>query len=432
MDEVLAVADELLFNSMYQKLPSIPIPDLALSLQSLPSMDQLQSLASSSSSSIFSTFVNTTTHAWQAGFSGLTLDTLPADHLVRQALSLFLITFSGAFLMYFSFAIPAYYFLFDHNYKSHPKYLKNQVRLEIDMSVKALLGIAVFTTPWMVASVRGYSRLYSHIHSIPKAVFNPPATPIQESMAATITAAFSSGQLQISQMDQIVEPCSDALACFMETMSIMAKPLMDGWGYVAVSIVLFVLFTDFGIYWAHRVLHHPLLYKRFHKPHHKWVVPTPFASHAFHFVDGYIQSLPYQVVLFVVPLHKYVYFALFSFVNLWTVLIHDNEFFVFSDIFNSAAHHSAHHLYFSYNFGQYFTFWDKLGGTYKSPEEAELRKVLRTPTDRPWRTKKGVEADRREKKVSAVSSGYSAGECVKIVVEARKRPQSFGQDSKAL
>lgn len=263
MDEVLAVADELLFNSMYQKLPSIPIPDLALSLQSLPSMDQFQSLTSSSS--LFSTLVNTTSHVWQSGFSGVTLDTLPVDHLVRQSLSLFLITFMGAFLMYFSFAIPAYFFLFDHNYKSHPKYLKNQVRLEIDMSVKALLGIAVFTTPWMVASVRGYSRLYSHIHSIPKVVFNPPATPIQESMAATITAAFSSGQLQAPQMDQMIESCSGVLACFMETMSMMAKPLMDGWGYVAVSIVLFVVFTDFGIYWAHRVLHHPLLYKRFHK-----------------------------------------------------------------------------------------------------------------------------------------------------------------------
>lgn len=257
MDEVLAVADELLFNSMYQKLPSIPIPDLALGV-SLAS-----SSFSSSTSSLFDTFVNTTSHAWQASFSGVTLDTLPADHLVRQSLSLFLITFSGAFLMYFSFAIPCYYFLFDHGYKLHPKYLKNQVRLEIDMSIKALLGIAVFTTPWMVASVRGYSRLYSHIHSIPKVVLNPPTTPIQESMAALI--GISSGHLPTSQMDLMVEPCSGALACIMEMASTMAKPWMDGWGYVAVSVVLFVLFTDFGIYWAHRVLHHPLLYKRFHK-----------------------------------------------------------------------------------------------------------------------------------------------------------------------
>ncbi|KAG0345746.1 c-5 sterol desaturase [Podila humilis] len=405
MDEVLALADELLFNSLYPSLPSIPIPDLALSFQCLPSMDQLASFTSSSNSTynLFNYFHNMTTHAWHVGLtSGATLDTLPADHLVRQALSLFLITFTGAIVMYFGFAIPSYYFLFDHSYKLHPKYLKHQVRLEIDMSVKALLGIAVLTTPWMVASVRGYSRLYSHLYiadSLPKII--PPAGPIQESMFAALSGvAYRNGSLLLagSQLDKTAEEsCANMTTCAWQALSNMAKPWMDGWSYVAVSVVLFILFTDCGIYWAHRVLHHPLLYKRFHKPHHKWVVPTPFASHAFHFVDGYIQSLPYQLVLFIVPLHKYLYLALFTFVNLWTVLIHDNEFFVFSDIVNSAAHHSAHHLYFSYNFGQYFTFWDRLGGTYRSPDEFEIRKVLQTPTNRTWRTEKGAEMDKKER-----------------------------------
>lgn len=40
--------------------------------------------------------------------------------------------------------------------------------------------------------------------------------------------------------------------------------------------------------------HHPSIYKFVHKPHHKWIVPTPYAALAFHPVDGYAQSLPYQ------------------------------------------------------------------------------------------------------------------------------------------
>lgn len=40
--------------------------------------------------------------------------------------------------------------------------------------------------------------------------------------------------------------------------------------------------------------HHKLIYKHVHKPHHKWIVPTPYAALAFHPVDGYAQSLPYQ------------------------------------------------------------------------------------------------------------------------------------------
>ena len=49
----------------------------------------------------------------------------------------------------------------------------------------------------------------------------------------------------------------------------------------------FILFTDCGIYFLHRWLHWPSVYKALHKPHHKWIVCTPFASHAFHPVDGF-------------------------------------------------------------------------------------------------------------------------------------------------
>ena len=75
-------------------------------------------------------------------------------------------------------------------------------------------------------------------------------------------------------------------------------PFGDSWAgyaYAAVSAVLFLVWTDFAIYWVHRWLHWPSVYKHLHKPHHKWVIPTPFASHAFHPIDGYLQSLPYHM-----------------------------------------------------------------------------------------------------------------------------------------
>jgi lathosterol oxidase len=28
-----------------------------------------------------------------------------------------------------------------------------------------------------------------------------------------------------------------------------------------------------------------------------------------------------------------------------------------------------HHLYFNYNYGQFLTFWDRVGGTYRLPKE---------------------------------------------------------------
>jgi lathosterol oxidase len=34
---------------------------------------------------------------------------------------------------------------------------------------------------------------------------------------------------------------------------------------------------------------------------------------------------------------------------------------------NSSAHHTVHHLEFNYNYGQYFTLWDRIGGSHKLP-----------------------------------------------------------------
>jgi Delta7-sterol 5-desaturase len=55
------------------------------------------------------------------------------------------------------------------------------------------------------------------------------------------------------------------------------------------------------------------------------IVPTPFASHAFHPLDGYLQSIPYHLYIFLFPLHQKLYLALFGFVNFWTIFVSNNE-----------------------------------------------------------------------------------------------------------
>jgi lathosterol oxidase len=95
------------------------------------------------------------------------------------------------------------------------------------------------------------------------------------------------------------------------------------WAYLVASIPTFLFFTDCGIYWFHRWMHHPKVYQYLHKLHHKWVIATPFASHAFNPMDGFIQSLPYHIYAFMIPMHKYLYLGMFVFVNCWTVMIHD-------------------------------------------------------------------------------------------------------------
>jgi len=192
----------------------------------------------------------------------------------------------------------------------HPRFLKNQVKLEIQTSVRAFPGMMILTLPWFQAEVMGYTKLY------------------------------------------------DGLDTY-------------GYFYLVFSVVLYLLFTDYCIYWLHRWLHLPLIYKYIHKPHHKWLIPTPFASHAFHPVDGYIQSLPYHLFIFIFPIHRVLYVALFVIVNFWTIFIHDSDMItghIFEKAINGPAHHTLHHLYFNVNYGQYFTWADRANGSYRQPE----------------------------------------------------------------
>ena len=186
--------------------------------------------------------------------------------------------------------------------------------------------------------------------------------------------------------------------------------------YNYLQFPFFILFTDFLIYWIHRGLHHPMVYKTLHKPHHKWIMPTPYASHAFHPLDGFAQSFPYHLFPFIFPLQKFAYIALFGFINIWTVFIHDGEYVANSPIINGAACHTMHHLYFNYNYGQFTTLWDRLGGSYRKPNEELFRRETKFAADE-W-NRQAQEMERIQKQVEGEDdrqyTAQSRGECKKV------------------
>lgn len=47
----------------------------------------------------------------------------------------------------------------------------------------------------------------------------------------------------------------------------------------------------------------------------------------------------------------------------------DGEYVANSAVINGAACHTMHHLYFNYNYGQFTTIWDRLGGSYRKPND---------------------------------------------------------------
>lgn len=155
---------------------------------------------------------------------------LPRSNDIRILSSLFTFVTLGGWFFYLSTACFSYYVFFDHKTMKHPKFLKNQVRQEIECAVKAVPIISrmrividheferffdllslpmytVLTVPWFWGEVKGYSKLYDNSTSY------------------------------------------------------------GGWPYMIFSVGLFLFVTDCLIYWIHRYLHHPFVYKWLHKVH---------------------------------------------------------------------------------------------------------------------------------------------------------------------
>lgn len=252
---------------------------------------------------------------------------LERPNLVRLTISIFLVTAIFGWLLYFLVASISYFTVFDKKIFNHPRYLKNQMSLEMIQATTSIPLMVLLTVPFFLLELKGFSRLYFDINA-------------------------STG----------------------------------GWSAVLWQIPSFILFTDCGIYFIHRFLHWPPVYKKIHKPHHKWIVCTPFASHAFHAVDGWAQSLPYHLFPLVFPLHKVSYLFLFTFVNFWTVMIHDGQYLSNDPFINGTACHTVHHLYFNYNYGQFTTLWDRLGNSYRRPDDSLFVKdTTKAEEEEEWR-----------------------------------------------
>lgn len=87
----------------------------------------------------------------------------PRDYIPRQLLSMSVLTLLGVHFLYFTFAWASYKWIFNHEMMKHPRFLKNQVKLEIQSSLRGFPVMMLLTLPWFLAEVRGYSMLYDDV-----------------------------------------------------------------------------------------------------------------------------------------------------------------------------------------------------------------------------------------------------------------------------
>ncbi|QDZ20109.1 sterol desaturase [Chloropicon primus] len=155
----------------------------------------------------------------------------------------------------------------------------------------------------------------------------------------------------------------------------LAYVRMDEYSYATyfASFFLYMFFVEFGVYWNHRLLHDLRLgYDKLHYIHHKYNKEntlSPFAGLAFHPLDGILQAVPYFWTLFVFPMHALTYELMLFGTAVWTTNIHDCVEVECQPIMG-AGYHTIHHTTYRHNYGQFFTYMDRLFGTILYPENS--------------------------------------------------------------
>lgn len=150
------------------------------------------------------------------------------------------------------------------------------------------------------------------------------------------------------------------------------------------SLLIALLAHETYYYWLHRWMHHPRIFRIVHKVHHDSNITSPWTAFSFHPLEGVLQAIFLPVLLLVLPMHLYVILTQLTIMTFSSVINHlDIE--VYPKKFHrhflgrwliGATHHSLHHKQFKYNYGLYFTFWDK----WKQTESPLYRRLFEEKT----------------------------------------------------
>jgi Delta7-sterol 5-desaturase len=153
--------------------------------------------------------------------------------------------------------------------------------------------------------------------------------------------------------------------------------------YFIVAFPIMLILHDTYFYWAHRLMHHPALFRIFHLVHHKSVNPSPWAAYAFHPLEAIVEGGVVILFLFTIPIHSYHLPFFFLFMIAYNVYGHlgwelypkgFNRHWLGRWV-NTAVNHNQHHQYFKGNYGLYFLFWDRIMGTIREDYDQQYDEV---------------------------------------------------------
>ena len=156
-----------------------------------------------------------------------------------------------------------------------------------------------------------------------------------------------------------------------------------GWVYFGLSIPLMLIIHDTYFYWTHRAMHHPSVFRWFHKVHHLSTNPSPWASFAFHPLEAIVEAGIIVVIALIMPVHPLA-IGLFLLIMMAYNVYGHLGYEVYPKGFsrsglgrwiNTSVNHNQHHQFFKGNYGLYFLWWDRWMGTLRSDYDRQFDDV---------------------------------------------------------
>ncbi|KAH0492927.1 hypothetical protein TgHK011_007853 [Trichoderma gracile] len=139
----------------------------------------------------------------------------------------------------------------------------------------------------------------------------------------------------------------------------------------SIHISISILLRELLFYTSHRILHHPPLYRRFHKTHHRFTAPVAFASQYAHPVEHLgANVLPILLPPMILGAHILTMWAFLAVQLVETATVHSGY-----DFFGGAARkHDRHHERFDVYFGGIGLLDWALGTDEREGEEGRRKK----------------------------------------------------------
>jgi len=161
------------------------------------------------------------------------------------------------------------------------------------------------------------------------------------------------------------------------------------WGpaWFVASLALMIVGQDAWIYWTHRWMHRPQVFRTFHSRHHRSHNPSPFTAYSFDLGEALLMVAFVALWPLIVPtpwpviglfmLHQiFRNTMLHAGYELWPARANGKPWL---DWITTTTHHDLHHAQAGWNYAPWFTWWDRWMGTEHPEYHARYAETARRP-----------------------------------------------------